>query len=420
MPEARRKARKDSGGSFRRHFLWPLAALVGTLGLALAVSVLWLTAKQDQLQLAAEQQQVRMAVQSRMQAMKRNLGDYAVWDDAVRNLVIRFDHRWATENVAPYLFRVQQYDYVAVIDGHDRLEIASAGASLTNLRPEAVLGQPFAAALRQLRLGPDGADRRLVGLTSVQAKPAIFGLAAIVPSGTAVLPPGPDSFIVVVRVLDAPTLAELGGEFGIEALHLTNRHEPAQLDLVDSGARKVGVLGWVSASPGSNLRGDVVPVILLMVLLMAAVAGAVLRQGRQALINALLARQEAERETLNARNALRDLDDTRKQMAEEGQHFRTTLKETVAAAEEEHDRLIHSTLEERRAEMIRVAEEYQRVIALVRDTLDEAAEALGDVARMPCGEVSATQLLASAGDLQLQARFLEDESRQFLSRLKAA
>jgi hypothetical protein len=32
---------------------------------------------------------------------------------------------------------------------------------------------------------------------------------------------------------------------------------------------------------------------------------------------------------------------------------------------------------------------------------------------MPCGQVSATQLLASAGDLQVQARFLENESRHF-------
>jgi hypothetical protein len=48
------------------------------------------------------------------------------------------------------------------------------------------------------------------------------------------------------------------------------------------------------------------------------------------------------------------------------------------------------------------------------------SESLSDVARAPCGEISTTQLLASAGDLQAQARFLECESHQFLARLKAA
>jgi hypothetical protein len=184
--------------------------------------------------------------------------------------------------------------------------------------------------------------------------------------------------------------------------------------------REVGSLDWESARPGSALRERYQPHLILTIVFMATVAGTVLRHGRRAVVEAIKARAAAEREARAAQQALRELASARRDFADTTDKFADTLQQTVAAKEEEHDRLISSTLEQRRAEMIRVAEDYQRVIALVRDTLDEAAEALSDVARAPCGEISATQLLASAGDLQTQARYLECESHQFLARLKAA
>jgi len=420
MPERRQKAERAARWTFRRHFLWPLAALIGTLGLSLFGSVSWLTQQQDQLQLNAERTQVRMAVLSRLEAMRRNLADYAVWDDAVRNLVIRFDVSWAEENIAPYLYRIQQYDYVAVIDGRGRLLIASEGPRLSTKPPTAKLGSPFVDALRQLRAGPSGSDRRLVGLTEIEGKPALFGLAAIVPSGSARLPAGPDSFVIVARILNPSTLADLGAEFGIEALHEDSRHQESHLDLIAAGRGIVGSLGWESASPGTVLRQRATPFLVLISLLMGAIGLAILHHARGALINAILAQQEAEFEIAHAQETQHQLDLTRRQMADEADEARATLQQTVARIEAEHEQLIQVTLTQRRDELIRFGEDYQRAVKLVLDTLEEAAESLSDVAGKPCGEISATQLLSAAGDLQAQAQFLDVESRQFLARMRAA
>lgn len=420
MPERRQRAGKAARGTFRRHFLWPLAALIGTLGLALFGSVHWLTEQQDQLQLTAERTQVRMAVLSRLESMRRNLADYALWDDAVRNLVIRFDHAWAVENIAPYLYRIQQYDYVAVIDGGDRLRIASEGASLSGVPPAAKLGSPFVDALRRLRRGMPGSDRRLVGLTQIDGKPALFGLAAIVPSGSVAAPPGPDSFVIVARVLDPGALAELGAEFGIEALHEDRRHQEAHLDLIAAGRGIVGILGWESASPGTVLRHRATPFLWLITALMVAIGVAILHHARGALIDAILSRDEARLEIRRARETERELDQIRRRMADEADEARATLQQTVARVEAEHEQLIHATLQQRRDELVRFGERYQEAVKLVLDTIEEAAESLADVAAQPCGEISATQLLASAGDLQSQAQFLDVESRQFLARMRAA
>lgn len=407
--------------TFRRHFLIPLCLLVGSFGLALCGGFLWLTAAQDDLQVAAERHQVASAIDSRLGAMRRNLADYSVWDDAVRHLSIQFDREWAKENIAPYLYQVQQYDMAFVTDSNGNTLIASEGDQLSGRRPAQLLGKPFTLALAQVRSGIPGTDRRVVGITEVAGQPALFGIGAVVPSKSTHVLPGRDRYLTVVRLLDAPDLITLGNEFGIEALHRETRGiEEANLPVKDMLGRTIANLNWESARPGSALRDRYTPHLIAALLLMTAVAGTILRHGRRALTDAIRAKGEAEREARTAQRALQELDTARRHIVETKDEFATTLQQTVAAVEEEHDRLIHSTLGQRRAEMIRVAEEYQRVIALVRDTLDEAAEALGDVARAPCGEISAMQLLASAGDLQAQARFLECESQQFLAKLKAA
>jgi len=412
---------KRASGTFRRHFLLPLALLVGTFGLVLSVGFFRLTQAQDELQLAAEKRQVASALNSRLQALRRNLADYTVRDDAVRHLAFAFDREWAIENIAPYMHRVQHYDLVFVTDEAGNTLIASDGDLLTSERPANLLGKPFTVAMERLRHTRRGVDRRIAGITSVKGHAALFGIGAVVPSGKVLVPPGKDRFLTVVRLLDSSSLVTLGDEFGVEALHTETRElEEASLPLTDLLGRQVGTLDWESARPGSSLRERYTPHLIVMILLMAAVAGTVLRHGRRAIIDAIKARAAAERDAKTARQALRELDTARRHIADTKDEFATTLQQTVAAKEEEHDRLISSTLGQRRAEMIRVAEDYQKVIALVRDTLDEAAEALSDVARAPCGDISTTQLLASAGDLQAQARFLECESHQFLARLKAA
>ncbi|MCW3798035.1 hypothetical protein OMW55_09490 [Sphingomonas sp. BN140010] len=407
--------------SFRKHFLLPLVALVGTLAIILGSSLYWFTAQQDEMQLAAECELIQSALNSRQASLRRNLGDYAVWNEAYKRLALDFDREWAIENIAPYLSKVQHYDYAFVVDGQGQTLIGSRGNSQVTVPAEAVLGRPFTLALRQLRAGVAGSDRRVSGLTKADGRPTLFGAAAIVPSDDVLRRPVADRYLVVARVLDAPTLAEVGEEFGIEALHHDEQEvERAQMDVTDASGRRLGVLGWEADEPGTELRGKLLPWLLLMLVLMTGVAGTVLRHGRKALVDITAERDRAERERATAEAALEDLASARRKIVEDSAEFRSTLQRTVKAVEHKHDKLLEKTLEQRRGELVELAQTYQRVLGLVYDTLNEAAEALSDVARVPCGEASGNQLLLSAGDLQEQARYLEEESRRFLARLQAA
>lgn len=113
-------------------------------------------------------------------------------------------------------------------------------------------------------------------------------------------------------------------------------------------------------------------------------------------------------------------DSTRRQMFEDADLARATLSQTVARVEAEHEQRMAVTLNQRRDELIRFSEDYQRAVKLMLETFEEAADTLSDIAGHPCDQISATQLLSSAGDLQAQAQFLDVESRQFLARMRAA
>src|SRR3990170_3853146 len=77
--------------SFIRHFAAPLIGVVATLAFCLVAALLWLTAQQNAMALERDRHFVKSALDSRMEMIRMNLSAFAMWDDAVNNLVVDFD-----------------------------------------------------------------------------------------------------------------------------------------------------------------------------------------------------------------------------------------------------------------------------------------------------------------------------------------
>ncbi|RST30006.1 hypothetical protein HMF7854_03550 [Sphingomonas ginkgonis] len=361
---------------FLFHFLMPLAVIVGGLGLALLAAVLWMTRAQDRAELGREKQLIETAIAARQEMIRRNLGDYGVWDDAVERLVLRFDPEFVRANYAPYLYSVQGYEHVFVVDGRDRILLSSDRDRLTRDDPAALLGAPYASALRELRRRPVGTDQRLTGLTRVRGMPALFGIAAVVPSDTARLPPGPATYIVFVKLVDPRLLGELGRNYDIRGLQLASAAS-APIVLRDPAGRSVGGLAWDEGRPGTELRARVLPLVLLVFLLIGVLCHLLVLQSRSNVRRMIAAQRQASADATTACTALDELHDAKERLVAQQEAGQEELRRTIAAVRQENERLNAAMAEQRVTLVAELAEAFEQTVGDVADSLLGAARQLG-------------------------------------------
>ncbi|MDN4634533.1 methyl-accepting chemotaxis protein [Sphingomonas sp. PsM26] len=377
--QTRNEKQEVPGGQvdLARHFLGPLVGIVVAAAGALVALLLWLTAQHDAAQLSKERSFAHMAIHTRMEFMRNNLGDYASWDDSVAHLVIRLDRSWANDTIGPYLFNVQGYDYNFVLDGHDRTIYGSHEKNEVQLDAVSMLGDPFKAAVRRLRGRPPGTDQRAVGLTRIHGAPAIFAVAAIIPNpGKVKLPSGPAFFIVFVEMLDPTAVRSLGQAYRLpDLMLLPAQDDTAYTELVEGGRSFAGIR-WARDYPGTDLRDRTLPVIVVLLLSLAAVAIRVLTKGRQAITIAERAIGETAREAASAKRALADLVDTRDQFAAAQDQARERLNTTIAEIETENRRLNHDVVQIRTRALADAATGFEAELAPLLADLQTEANAL--------------------------------------------
>lgn len=367
---------------FRRHFLLPLVGIILALGFALLGSLTWLTAEEDRIEAAKERQLVTTALAGRVESIRKNLGDYAIWDDAVANLVVAFDRTWATDNIAPYLFDVQGYEHVFVLDSRDRTIHGSDRDKLARLNATALLGPAFTDALRTLRSRPVGTDQRVAGFTTVRGKPAIFGVAQLMPSTDKVrLPGGPASLIVFVKRVDDPFLSALAKDYNLTGVHLADPSEPGALQLRDPAGRPLGAIHWHVLTPGADLFRQILPVALLLLAAIAVAAWALLRRAREAVATVSAKSREAAAEARTARTALSDLEAAKRRLLDEEGRARASLERVVAEVRGENERLNRQVEHERRTTLVEAAAAFEREVGDVADAVLDAARELGSSAQ---------------------------------------
>lgn len=392
---------RDKILSFRRHILLPATIVVGSLVLCLVASVLWTTAAQDRAEVARERQLILTAIDSRLEMVRRNLGDYGVWDDAVNHLLIRFDEDFVHANLVPYLFNIQGYEHVFVVDGNDRVLLASDRERRTAQDPGKLLGAPYRRVIAMLRRRPVGTDQRWAGLTDAGGEPAIFGIAAIIPSAKAKLPPGRSSFIIFVERIDAGFLHRIGRDYDIAGLHRAANAADAAIRLRDGDGRMVGGLDWVAQRPGAWLRDRILPWVGLFLLLIGGLSFLVISSARQAISSMVMATRQASADAQTACQALDELSRAKERLVEQQSSATRELQETIAAVRAENTRLNEAMAAQRDGLVAELAEAFERTLGDVVESLLGAAQQLDQSAKA-LDELTA-QTHDDASDAALQA-----------------
>jgi len=364
-------------GEYRRHFLYPVLAVLLTAGAIMIGLLVWLTVVADSQEAARETDMAKLVVSARLDFLRQNQSDYATWDDAVENLVQTVDPGWASDNIGPYLFQTQGYEHSFVIDGGDRTVYASDGDRVAGLDASTTLGPALGPLLADLRRSPPGRDVRRTGLAIVRGRLAAFSIAAIIPHpGKVRLPAGPASYLLLVDILSPAQLAELGRERGLTGLTFAGTASsglggPGMVYLPTIDAGRLGVLRWNNSRPGTAMRDRALPVVIMLMLALAYVAARVLRRCRVSLEHIRVATDQSAADARDAREALAALTKARSAAIAAEAEARTHLEGTVAQVRRENEALARRAAASRAAALTGAREELDRdlapVLAILKD-----------------------------------------------------
>lgn len=353
-------------------FMFAPIALIGVASIMTVLALtLWLTQSQDRLVRAGESNLVAAALDARIAAVKRNLGDYSQWDDPVTHLILDKDFDWADQNIGPYLYNVQGYEYVAVIAPDGRIVYSSILDKRARFDPARLLGREYRDAMARLRKVKPQTDVRLAGIARVHGQPAIFAIAPMMPTpGSTLRLSGPNHYLLFVKRIDAPLLASLAQSYAMPRISLVPSTVHDAFQIRSASGRVIGWLDWAHATPGAEARGKALIGIALLSLCMLFCGAIALVTGRAAL---RMAETEAERAIAEANAAAQAQDLANRRSVEAKLH----LEERIAQVQAQNDQLREEALR------IRSRDVAQAQIAFVNEVgplIAQVAEQAGTLA----------------------------------------
>ncbi|CAN5260582.1 EAL domain-containing protein [soil metagenome] len=269
---------------FRRvpgQYFWPLLCLVGLcFGSILALLTLT-TSVQDRMEGARERLMLTRALDTQVAMVSRDLEDYAKWDDAVRHIARKFDAGWIDDNVTAYLGRTQGYSHVFVIGPDGRTRYAFSRGRLTRGDAKATLGTAFATSVAAVQAMDPAEPAIASGFTRIDGRLYIYSVAAIVPlTAKIALPPGGRYALAIAGDVDDAFLTRMRNTYELPPLSIDLRKGAVPLN--DYRGRPLAWIAMEAQTPGTILRDQMLPGLMLILLLAFCTAGFVLQQGSQA------------------------------------------------------------------------------------------------------------------------------------------
>jgi diguanylate cyclase (GGDEF)-like protein len=263
-------------------YLWPLLLLVGLCFGSILTLLYFTTSTQDRMEAVRETRTLSIALRTSADMVRHDLQDYAMWDDGVRHIAQHFDPSWIDDNVTAYLGRTQGYHHVFVIAPDDSSRYAFSRGRLTKDDARATLGPSFVESLAAVRRMGPGGPPIISGFTRQNGRLYVYAVGAITPLSTKVtLPPGGKYALVIAEQVDGAFLDEIRKAHQLPgfSVHLDHGLVP----VTDFRGRTLAYLDIAAHKPGTHLRDQILPGLILIMLLAFAAAGFVLRQGSLAM-----------------------------------------------------------------------------------------------------------------------------------------
>jgi diguanylate cyclase (GGDEF)-like protein/PAS domain S-box-containing protein len=274
-------------GRFGRRVALPVAVLVTGAMALVTIFVLVTSARQDAIALDASTRLARTALTVKEREIGRNLKDYAVWEDAYRNLHLRLNLDWAGTdgNVGANIHDSLGYEMAFVVGPDGRTAYAVLEGEPQPADAFALIPHGMDRLVAQARRATED-DKPVVGLLRSGGGIVLVAAAALLPPPGSAEPPPPQarSVLIFAKRLGREFLTRIGTEYLLAGLTLRGPEEPADgasLPLATPDGVTLGHLTWKPERPGRELLRVLLPPLGIALLGLAAFAGLVLRNARR-------------------------------------------------------------------------------------------------------------------------------------------
>jgi len=246
---------------------------------------------------AREEQLVVNGLRMRQAEIRKSLTPQVNWDDAVRNLDLKFDAAWAEGPLVDYFTQTAGYELVYLLDRDNRslvshAEVGDAQRTLEALRPAvAVLVADIRA--QEVRRGRFPRERASTtvskpidasAVATVDGRPFVIAASLVQPDFGKVMPHDRAPIVVVGEAVDASFLQTLARYYLLRDLRIEQgAADPAyaRAPLVDRNGRTMAMLAWRPDTPARDLvRHLIAPLAVLLLLVLGAPTVIVARERR--------------------------------------------------------------------------------------------------------------------------------------------
>jgi diguanylate cyclase (GGDEF)-like protein len=259
----------------------PIAALVACALVLAAAAATWWTAREQNRFAAATQARLAAGALTVVRgAMESKIVDYAQWDEAAQHVAIERDLGWVYDNIAgDWLAESDGLEMAFLLDGQGRAFYGIVEGERTDRPPADLLTGGLDRVVAAARAGVGPAS----GLVRTEAVPAVVVAHRIQPhTGKVALPPGADVVLVLIDLLDARRLGELGALYLLPDLHVLPGEAATGVPLTAADGTALGALGYAPKRPGDDLLRRVAPPLAALGFGLALVAVLALRQACRA------------------------------------------------------------------------------------------------------------------------------------------
>jgi diguanylate cyclase (GGDEF)-like protein len=277
----------------------PMAGLTaGALGLLVLLSV-FLIQRFDRAATEREEHMVENGFAVLTDELNRVVATQVEWDGAIANLDNRFDPNWADFNIGNYLHVFHGFSHAYVLDPQNRVIYASAAgeradlASYTPFRAAAESLVPHVRAREHARPAPGKRPgKNNIEIPSIQAsrialvdgQPFLVSATLVQPDFGVDLPKGPRAPIAIaVKPIDQAMLKSFADRYMLDDLAVQQpdavSSASGQLMLNDRSGQPIAALSWTPQRPGTMLLSQLAVPLILLLIMLAALAGRVIQRG---------------------------------------------------------------------------------------------------------------------------------------------
>jgi len=273
-----------SGNQFTRRIVLPMATVLVVAIVVVIAFVVVSARQQNRFEVDASTKLATTALQVKAREVGRNLRDYAVWEDAYKNLHESIDVEWAATdgNIGANIYEGLGYEMAFAINAKRQTVYA-----LINGIPQKVDAfQILPRGLRDLLKVASTQDDPTTSLIKSGNDIYIVAASAILPATVdrATVRSRDLTMLVFVKRLDQAFLDRIGQDYLLTGLKIVLHDADAGdawIPLRTADRIPLGYIAWEPAKPGTQLLSFIIPPLAVVLAVLAAFSALVIRNAHR-------------------------------------------------------------------------------------------------------------------------------------------